>query len=1054
MTHFVEKINSMSSFDALGRYVLADYDHTCPFSSFLPGVAGLKGIPMWMFYVNRGQVVSSFGVEDKDHPILEFQAANKAYQIAGLTGFRTFLNGFREGEAWQREAFAPWEAEDAQRTMFIGMNEVEIQEINPQLGYQVNVLYYMLPNMPFSGLVRRVSLRNLLDAPLNLEILDGLPGVVPYGVDDDALKSVGRTIEAWMQAENLENKLPFYRLKATPGDSAAVEAIRAGNFGLAFLGDALLPAIADPPAIFGLDTSHSRAHHFHKHGLQAVLASPQITEGRSLCAFFGAEVTLNPGASETITSLYGYSPTLSSLQSRVEFLKAPGFWEQKLQIARYITEDLTEDIHTESASTTFDGYCQQTFLDNVLRGGYPLVLGGKHIIHVYGRKHGDIERDYNQFVIPPEYYAQGNANFRDVNQNRRNDVFFVPGAGEFNIRVFMSLIQPDGYNPLVLNGLTFSIPEEKRPALLAYAEAPERLAALLEGTFTPGALLDAIISAGATIPVDDLFARAFSVAEMHLMASFEEGYWVDHWTYTQDLIESYLTVFPEKKAYLLFDSPPLPFYDSAAIVQPRSARYVLYRGKPHQLNAVHKDREKEELIKSRGADGHWVCTEHGQGEVFRLPLISKLALLSLLKYAALDPSGMGIQMEAGKPGWNDALNGLPGLFGSSMPETFELLRLVQFMIDALDEFSRDIPLPIEAGVLLEAIGRGSDQPSDLFADWVARTDALEDYRAGTRLGFDGRTQSVDFSAALRKMQAGLQAGVAAAHTFTGTIPPTYFIHEVTNYELTGTHAADGNPHVRVKGFRPSALPIFLEGPVREMKIADARGARELAQAVRESALFDRKLGMFKINVSLDDQPYEIGRLRAFTPGWLENESIWMHMSYKYLLALINAGLYDEFYDVLKTHLPAFMDPQVYGRSPLESCSFIVSSAHPDASLHGAGFVARMSGLTAEFISMWRLMTMGKQPFQLIEGELALVFAPALPGWLFKSDGTFRFRCLGTCTVTVHNPDRRDTWDEGLKIQRIDLHSGDETIRIDGGLIQAPYAEGVRQGEFDAIDLFF
>ena len=28
---------------------------------------------------------------------------------------------------------------------------------------------------------------------------------------------------------------------------------------------------------------------------------------------------------------------------------------------------------------------------------------------------------------------------------------------------------------------------------------------------------------------------------------------------------------------------------------------------------------------------------------------------------------MGIEMEAGKPGWNDAMNGLPGLFGSEMP---------------------------------------------------------------------------------------------------------------------------------------------------------------------------------------------------------------------------------------------------------------------------------------------------------------------------------------------------------------------------------------------------
>jgi hypothetical protein len=234
MNNFTDNNDVLSSYDALGRYVLPDYDHQKPFSSFLPGIAGLQGIPMWAFYVNRGQAVCSFGVADKDHPILEFQAANKAYQTTALMGFRTFLNGLGEGEKWQREAFSPWDAEDTQRTMSIGMNEVEVQEINTTLGYQVNVLYFMLPGMPFSGLVRRVSIKNITVAPMTLEVLDGLPGIVPYGVDNGALKHISRTIEAWMQVDNLENKLPFYRLKATPGDTAAVQAIHSGNYALAF----------------------------------------------------------------------------------------------------------------------------------------------------------------------------------------------------------------------------------------------------------------------------------------------------------------------------------------------------------------------------------------------------------------------------------------------------------------------------------------------------------------------------------------------------------------------------------------------------------------------------------------------------------------------------------------------------------------------------------------------------------------------------------------------------------------------------------------------------
>ena len=45
----------------------------------------------------------------------------------------------------------------------------------------------------------------------------------------------------------------------------------------------------------------------------------------------------------------------------------------------------------------------------------------------------------------------------------------------------------------------------------------------------------------------------------------------------------------------------------------------------------------------------------------------------------LDPMGFGIEMEAGKPGWNDAMNGLPGLLGSNFSETAELKRLLLFI---------------------------------------------------------------------------------------------------------------------------------------------------------------------------------------------------------------------------------------------------------------------------------------------------------------------------------------------------------------------------------------
>ena len=66
--------------DSSNRFIIDGYATMRPFSSFLPGIAGPMGVPLWAFYVNRGQAMASFGVESKDSPIMEYQPANKAYQ--------------------------------------------------------------------------------------------------------------------------------------------------------------------------------------------------------------------------------------------------------------------------------------------------------------------------------------------------------------------------------------------------------------------------------------------------------------------------------------------------------------------------------------------------------------------------------------------------------------------------------------------------------------------------------------------------------------------------------------------------------------------------------------------------------------------------------------------------------------------------------------------------------------------------------------------------------------------------------------------------------------
>ena len=52
------------------------------------------------------------------------------------------------------------------------------------------------------------------------------------------------------------------------------------------------------------------------------------------------------------------------------------------------------------------------------------------------------------------------------------------------------------------------------------------------------------------------------------------------------------------------------------------------------------------------------------------------------------------------------------------------------------------------------------------------------------------------------------------------------------------------------------------------------------------------LQMYKVNADLKEVSFEAGRAKAFTPGWLENESIWLHMEYKWLLEMLKSGLYE------------------------------------------------------------------------------------------------------------------------------------------------------------------
>ena len=188
-----------------------------------------------------------------------------------------------------------------------------------------------------------------------------------------------------------------------------------------------------------------------------------MTTSRTPCAFTGTSATIAPLANITITSVYGHAPSLEVFLKNISpMLRTVGFISASRAIAKSLAENITARAATKSGVPVFDAHVRQSFLDNTLRGGLPIDLGttadGKPATyHVYSRIHGDIERDYNNFQLDPSFFSQGPGNFRDVSQNRRLDVLFDPTVGDFNVKVFFSFLQADGYNPLTVASALFKV---------------------------------------------------------------------------------------------------------------------------------------------------------------------------------------------------------------------------------------------------------------------------------------------------------------------------------------------------------------------------------------------------------------------------------------------------------------------------------------------------------------------------------------------------------------------------------------------------------------------
>jgi hypothetical protein len=1038
----------MSDYTFDGRtFVIKNYLKKQTFANFLPGLAGKKGIPLWTFYVNRGQGVSGFGLANKNHPIMAFTPANKAYETVGQIGFRTFMkvNGSYY-EPFRLKNNVPHE-------MRIDRERFSIIEKHPSHGLNLKVTYFGLPNENLGGLARIVELTNTSDQPIELEMLDGLAEVLPAGVQNSAFKEMSNLLSSWMDVDDLDKQMAFYKLRSSTNDSSQVTALKDGNFMISSSDHTFITPIVDRDLVFGADSSLNDPICFQNTSLTDLIKQPQITANKIPCGFIPVVKQLAPNETIRINTLFGHVASNELIYRFKETINNDAYFKQKESEARQLIDTLIEDVQTETNFPIFDEYVKQNYLDNFLRGGYPEAIGNT-IYHLYSRRHGDLERDYNFFDIAPEYYSNGAGNFRDVCQNRRMDSFIHPEVKQFNVKHFASLIQLDGYNPLTVQGMIYSIKSDSLKGELVsrhFEDSDGLVVAFLDQPFTPGGLVNFIELHSIVVKTSDesYLNDIIGNADEHIKGAFGEGYWVDHFTYILDLVEHFEAIYPDLMDDLLFKDKTVKTFDSPVSVRDKSEKTVLTNdSQVRQFGSLmHFDEEKIETLKM---DPHSANFAKFGNRDYHTNVFTKLFILVLTKHAGLDPDGIGVEMEGGKPGWNDAMNGLPGLFGSGVSETIELKRIVTFLQKYVGEES--ISLPVELVELFKSL---SNDP--LYQERVA---AREHYRQAIRFGLKGETQLIgpsQLSEYLEALDHTLTTQLEMVFEENDHIMPTFVVYEANNHRLIKEEddivtGVTGDPLVAVGGFTRRYLPNFLEAPARLLKTNfDQTLLKEMTQQIKASAIYDAPLKMYKTSEPLDNEGVEIGRIRAFTPGWLERESNFLHMTYKYLLGLLKAGLYDTFYEEIKDNLVCFMDPSVYKRSTLENSSFIAPSNNPNPAIHGQGFFARLSGSTVEVVNMWAIMMTGGHPFRLLDNDLILKFEPKLPASFFKEDKTVQFKFLKDIDVTIVNADLVDTYNEG-RVTKIVLESDEESVEIDSDYIYSKYAKRVRDGYYKKINI--
>ena len=184
----------------------------------------------WMFISSNGGITA--GRKDAEHALFPYYTDDKIRESTENTGSKTIVRFLTDDKVQVWEPFSERSEAVFNNERNLYKNPAGNQIIFEEINLDLNVSFrYRWSSSNLYGFVRTCTLINNADTAINLQVLDGVQNILPYGVGSDLQRGTSNLADAYKRSELIpESGLGIFALSAIIVDKAEPsEALKANT---------------------------------------------------------------------------------------------------------------------------------------------------------------------------------------------------------------------------------------------------------------------------------------------------------------------------------------------------------------------------------------------------------------------------------------------------------------------------------------------------------------------------------------------------------------------------------------------------------------------------------------------------------------------------------------------------------------------------------------------------------------------------------------------------------------------------------------------------------